>query len=86
MAKRDADRLLSTFTGPDGDKRVLIVQRPDNTYSYRYQCSDNEMPGDWDRQGPVAASTTPSTLLDRKRSIGCRGWHTGARIRPRFWR
>jgi 8-oxo-dGTP pyrophosphatase MutT (NUDIX family) len=52
MAKRDADRLLSTFTSPDGDKRILIVQRPDNAYSYRYQCSDNEMPGDWGPPGP----------------------------------
>jgi hypothetical protein len=52
MAKRDADRLLSTFTSPDGDKRILIVQRPDNAYSYRYQCSDNEMPGEL---GPARA-------------------------------
>ena len=35
--KSPVDHLLTTFTSPDGKERVLIVQRPDTTYSYRRQ-------------------------------------------------
>jgi hypothetical protein len=31
------DRLVQSFTRPDGRERVLIVQRPDGAYSYRRQ-------------------------------------------------
>jgi len=31
------DRVVQTFTSPDGNERILIVQRPDGRYSYRRQ-------------------------------------------------
>jgi hypothetical protein len=32
-----ADRVVEVIESPDGLQRVLIVQRPDNLYSYRSQ-------------------------------------------------
>jgi hypothetical protein len=49
------DQVVASFTSPDGQERVLIVQRPDNTYSYRHQrlsATNSVSPEDWRQPGP----------------------------------
>jgi hypothetical protein len=65
--KARQDRVVESFTSPDGQERVLIVQRPDKVYSYRRQWHSAKMnnnpdspifeagavaPGDWGPPGP----------------------------------
>jgi hypothetical protein len=60
------DRVLKTIKSPDEKERVLIVQRPDGSFSYRRQWLHNaerthpdsppgqvyEMDGEWGPPGP----------------------------------
>lgn len=62
------DLVLKTIESPDGKERVLIVQRPDNSYSYRRQWLHNaeridpdsptgteyKMEGEWGPPGPYS--------------------------------
>jgi hypothetical protein len=49
------DRVVTSFTSPDGQERVLIVQRPDKAYSYCHQRlaeAGSATSGKWGRPGP----------------------------------
>ncbi len=42
-----ADHVIRTFTGPDKQKRVLIVRRSDGSFSYRLQERENPKYKTW---------------------------------------
>lgn len=65
--KAGEDRVVESFTSPDGRERVLVVERSDKAYSYRRQwrlaTSNNDPdspifgavsgpPGEWGPPGP----------------------------------
>ena len=41
------DQILKTLTSPDGQRRVLIVRRPDGVFSFCTQCQESPDYKNW---------------------------------------
>ncbi len=62
-----SERVMKAIVSPDGEHRVLIVQRADGAYSYRRQwLVDSPAGKDWGAPGPYAGVYDSAETAERE--------------------
>jgi hypothetical protein len=73
-----SDRILKLIASPDGQHRVLIVQRADGAYSFRRQWLEELNEGvEWGPPGPYAGVYDSPETAERE-ALACVKWPLGS--------